>query len=199
MTRKSIDRVNVERILIIWAMEILYDEEFLSSEMLAHYFKMCTRRHSGRVSANDMDVLIEKLNTYYSTIWKKRYEGVDRRKIGSRKEVSAEDRKFIEEAIAHYFKMNEKIPSPKELGNNLRILRKLGVVRGFESGSRRSWELTGVLYEPEEFQNMLLPIPKSIHDMLRRLAKLAGVSMTAFAVDVISRSVLRRWSQRSKK
>ena len=85
---------------------------------------------------------------------------------------------------------NGHLHSVGKLGNNLRVLKKRGVLAEVRVRGHRYWSLTGKEYKEEGTQMVLVAFPKKMHDQIKAFVKLGDgrkrkLSKTAFILNMV--------------
>lgn len=79
--------------------------------------------------------------------------------------------------------------SLSQIGNNLRILKKKGILEDVRVKGHRYWSLTGKKYAEDEIVRVLVAFPKAMHDRIIEFTKLGQgrqkLSKTAFIVNMV--------------
>jgi hypothetical protein len=92
------------------------------------------------------------------------------------------------EMIQKFVEMNTgEVHTLTRIGNNLRVLKKRGVLHDVRIRGHRYWRCTGRKYDSQEdaVHRALVAFPKSLHTRIVKYAKLAGLSRTAFVVNMV--------------
>jgi hypothetical protein len=95
--------------------------------------------------------------------------------------VSAEMmKKFVEMRTGETYTLSQ-------IGNNLRILKKKGILSEKRIRGHRYWSVTGRRYDAkgDEIHRALIAFPKTMYDRISKFAALAGLSRTAFVTNMV--------------
>ncbi len=79
----------------------------------------------------------------------------------------------------------EEEVSLEKIGNNLRMLKKEGVVSDTQMEGKRSWSLTGNEFVGQPLVKVIVAFPKDVHNGIRTESLKAGLSRTAYIVQTV--------------
>ena len=74
----------------------------------------------------------------------------------------------------------------EQIGNNLRILKDMGVTANTKIEGKYHWTLTGEEFVAQAPVGILIKFPKAVHEGLTRVAKSLGLSKNNFVVKSVA-------------
>lgn len=84
-----------------------------------------------------------------------------------------------------------RVPSLHQIGNNLRILMRSGIVGKHRIQGYGYWCLTGKKHVEEALMPFLLRTPRSLHERCVKVSRARGISMNAFLCSLVESGVSR--------
>lgn len=73
----------------------------------------------------------------------------------------------------------------EHIGNNLRILKNMGIVADTKINSRNSWKLTGIPYDVRPPVKMVVSIPVDIHDKISKISIDKGITKSSLIISML--------------
>ena len=80
-----------------------------------------------------------------------------------------------------------KVPSLSQIGNNLRVLKKRGILIDYRAHGHKYWKKTGRKYEAENdtIHRALIAFPVSMYRKISKYAKMANISRTSLVTNLV--------------
>ncbi len=87
-----------------------------------------------------------------------------------------------------------KVPTDDEVtlekvGNNLRVLKAMGVADSSKIKGRRHWKLTGKSFDPAPPVKMVVAFPKDVHDSMTEASDKRDMSKTDFIIESVENNL----------
>jgi len=79
--------------------------------------------------------------------------------------------------------------SIEKIGNNLRVLKSMGIIEDTKIRGRRHWHLTGKKFVSDPPVKMVISFPNVTHKSISEVSKKQGISKTDFIIQSVENNL----------
>lgn len=79
--------------------------------------------------------------------------------------------------------------SIEKIGNNLRVLKSMGIIEDIKIRGRRHWRLTGKKFISDPPVKMVISFPNVTHKSISEVSKKQGISKTDFIIQSVKNNL----------